>query len=617
MISSGLFVLPGPAFAEAGPAVVLAYAVAALMVIPALLSKAELATAMPKSGGDYFFVERSMGALPGMLAGLATWFSLALKSAFAMIGIGAFAQLIWPHTGLKPWQWEWLVKGVAILCCLVFTAMNVLSVRFTGAAQIVMVGALLVVLAVFVVSGVPNVRQHPNFDNFMGEGVGSLFATAALVFVSFGGLTKIASVAEEIRNPARNIPRAMFLAYIVVTLLYVAAVFVVVGVVPAEELAGGPARPYGDLTPLSTAAGRFLGRAGLIVLSVAAMLAFVTTGNSGILSASRNPMAMSRDGLLPRGLRRLHRRFETPYVSILLTGAFMVAMIAALSIRDLVKVASTMKLILFLLINVAVLVMRGSRLQNYRPSFRCPMFPWVQVAGVVLYAALIVALTAVAGPAPLLTSAAFVAAGLLWYLFYVRRRTDRESALVYMVRKAVDRQIGRSKLEEELREIALERDEVVHDRFDRLVKECEILDLSDGTTPEDMFALAADLLGTRLGIEKAELLRKFQQREAASSTVIRPGLAIPHVIVDGEGLFDLMVVRCRGGIRFKGHAEPVQTAFILIGSPDERNYHLRALMAIAHIVQEHGFTRRWLAAPHAEHLRDILLLSGRERDKET
>ena len=94
MISSGLFVLPGLIYREAGPAVVLSYALAGILVIPAMLSQAELCTAMPKSGGTYFFIERTMGALPGTFAGLANWFSIALKSAFALVGIGAFASLI-------------------------------------------------------------------------------------------------------------------------------------------------------------------------------------------------------------------------------------------------------------------------------------------------------------------------------------------------------------------------------------------------------------------------------------------------------------------------------------------------------------------------------------------
>lgn len=608
MISSGLFVLPGAAFSIAGPAVVLAYALAALMVIPALLSKVELATAMPKSGGSYFFIERSMGPLAGTLAGLANWLSIALKSAFAMIGIGAFAQLIWPETDIP---WQWVVKGVAAACCVGFTIMNLMSVKLTGRTQIVLVLALLVVMGVFVVAGFPNIRQHPNFDNFFKEGFWSMFATAGLVFVSFGGLTKVASVAEEIRHPGRNIPAAMFAAFVVVSLFYVAAVGILVGVLPGEQIASGD---YVNLTPLSTAAGEFLGHIGVVLLSVAAMLAFITTGNGGILAASRSPLAMSRDGLLPGVFRNVSARRGTPYVSVLVTGVFMTAMILLLKIVDLIKVASTMMLILFLLVNVAVLIMRSSRIQNYRPLYRSPLFPWMQLAGVGLYGMLIFQLIAMLGLAPLITTGGFVAAGVLWYFLYVRPRSSRESALVYMVKKVVSRDIYRAGLEDELRQIAEQRDEIVHDRFDFLVKDCEILDLPGPTSADKVFARVADMLAGRLGMDRDALLEKLRAREKASSTVIQPGLAIPHIIVDGHRLFEILLVRCREGIVFHPDKPYVKTAFILVGSPDERNYHLRALMTIAQLVQEHGFIDRWLAADGPENLRDIILLSGRQRD---
>lgn len=610
MISSGLFVLPGLAYAQAGPGVVLAYALAALMVIPAVLSKSELATAMPKSGGSYFFIERSMGALPGTLAGFANWFSIALKSAFAMVGIGAFAQLLWPHAEMTPGQWEWAIKGVAIGCCAIFTVLNILSVKLAGRAQIVMVLGLLAVLVVFVVTGVPNARQHPNFDNFMEKGFGGLFATAGLVFISFGGLTKVASVAEEVRRPGRNIPGAMVLACVVVSLLYVLAVFVAVGVTDRGELGGGR---YGSLTPLSLAAGKFLGHPGVILLSVAGILAFVTTGNSGILAASRNPLAMSRDNLLPRGLRRVSRRFGTPHVSILLTSGFIITVITLLNIRALVKVASTMMLILFLLTNLAVLIMRGSRIQNYRPLYRSPLFPWIQLAGIVMYVFLIVEMTREMDLLPLVTTGAFVGGGSLWYLLYVRPRTARVSALAYMVRNVVAGEIRHIGLEDELREIALERDEVVHDRFDKLIRNCAILDLDEATSADDLFRRAAAELSGRIGVDEGGLLELFQAREARSSTVVEPGLAIPHVIVEGQNRFEVLLVRCREGILFPGHDEPVRVAFVLVGSADERNYHLRALMAVAEIVREDGFIGRWLGAPDSEHLRDIVLLSKRMR----
>jgi len=259
--------------------------------------------------------------------------------------------------------------------------------------------------------------------------------------------------------------------------------------------------------------------------------------------------------------------------------------------------------------------MRGSRIQNYRPQYRSPLFPWVQLAGVAIYATLIVELTATLGLLPLATTGAFVLAGTVWYVVYVRPHISRESALVYMVRSVVAREMRRSDLEEELREIALERDEIVHDRFDRLVKHCAILDLPGPLGVEDLFVKAADVLADRLDVPPETLLAGFRAREADSSTMIQPGLAIPHIIVEGRGLFDVLLVRSREGIVFDPDEPYVKTAFILIGSSDERNTHLRALMAIAQIVQEEGFTERWLAAGGPEHLRDLVLMSGRPRDK--
>ncbi|MBN1593506.1 MAG: amino acid permease, partial [Candidatus Coatesbacteria bacterium] len=326
MISSGLFVLPGIAFAEAGPAVILSYAIAAIFIIPSLLSMAELSTAMPKAGGDYFFIERSMGPLAGTLAGLAAWFSLTLKSAFALLGIGAFAALVYPDiTQLQ-------VKLIAIAFCIIFTALNLASIESVGKAQIVLVIMLLALLLLYIGKGITSVSVH-RFDEFMPTGFNSVLATAGLVFVSFGGLTKVASIAEEVRNPGKTIPLGMFIAFLVVSILYIATIFVTVGVLEPETLSG-------SLTPISLGAGVTMGRFGVIALAIAAILAFVTTANGGIASASRSPMAMSRDGLLPSFLHKLSPGRGTPTISILLTSSFMILVIAFLSLENLVKTAS-------------------------------------------------------------------------------------------------------------------------------------------------------------------------------------------------------------------------------------------------------------------------------------
>ena len=595
MISSGLFVLPGIVVVDAGAAVVLSYAFAGIMVIPAMLSQAELATAMPRSGGSYFFIERSMGALPGTIAGLSNWLSIALKAAFALVGIGAFAKLIWPDVG------EWTIKLIAIGACVVFTVLNLLSVKGVGWFQTAMVAVLLGILGVFVFAGLP-ATKHVYFANFMEKGIAKVLATAGIVFVSYGGLTKVASVAEEVRHPGRNLPLGMFAAVIVVSFLYVAAVFVAVGVMGKDGLAG-------NLTPLSLSAKQFMGNGGLVLLAAGGMLAFITTANSGILTASRSPMAMGRDGLLPAVVRRVSKRFGTPYVGILITSAFMIVVIAAVSITTLVKAASTMMLTLFVMVNVAVLIMRRSRIQNYRPLYRAPFYPWLQFAGIAVYLFLIADM----GKVPLLITAGFGLLAVLWYVVYVRARIVRESAFVHMVKGIVSKEIRRSQLEEELKQIALERDDIIQDRFDELISKCAILDLPGSIPARQLFNDAADAMAPRLGIDRQRLFELFIEREAQSSTVIQPGLAIPHVIVDGRNLFDILLIRCKDGAIFPGQDEPVRTVFVLVGTRDERNYHLKALMAIAHVVSEHGFVDRWLAAPEAEHLRDLVLLSKRKR----
>lgn len=606
MISSGLFVLPGLVFAEVGPAMVLAYALAGVLVIPALLAKAELVTAMPKSGGTYFFVERSMGALPGTFAGLSNWLSIALKSAFALIGIGAFAQLIWPDIPI------WQVKAIAIGFCVVFTAVNILSVKGVGRLQIALVVVLLAFLGVFIVLGLRSYGlvsdpDHRPFAGFMSQDFMRLLGTAGMVFVAFGGLTKVTSIAEEVRKPGRNIPAGMFAAVVVVTLVYIAAVFVTIAVLEPDELRG-------SLTPLSLAAGKFLGQPGMILLSAAAMLAFITTANGGILAAARSPLAMSRDGLLPGAFQKVSKRFATPYVSILLTSGFMITVIAVLNIAELVKAASTMMLMLFVMVNVAVIIMRASHIQNYRPLFKMPLFPWLPIAGIIVYLILIADMISEMGATPLLVLGVFMAVGLVWYFAYVRSRIRRVSALVHMVRGVVSKEIRHARLDDELLDIALQRDEITRDRFDHIIAGGAILDMPGPATSTEMFTQAAELLAPRMGSDPQTLLALLEAREADSSTVIQPGFAIPHVIVPGKDLFDVLMVRCKGGLTFPGRDEPVYVAFMLMGSEDQRNFHLRALMAISYIVGEPEFFTRWLTAGTSEHLRDIVLMSSRRRD---
>jgi len=597
MISSGLFVLPAIAFAEAGPAVILSYIFASLLMIPSVLSKAELATAMPRAGGTYFFVERSLGPIWGLFGGLAGWFSLALKSAFAVVGMAVLIELI-----VETQMVGWHSKAISAICCFVFMALNIVSVKHTGRFQVLLVGMLLVILAFFVIFGSRAV-EAVRYTGFLDKGWPSVLSTAGLVFISFGGLTKVASIAEEVKQPGRNLPLGMILAWFIVTLFYIGVIVITVGVVDGKEL-------IGNLMPISLAASKFMGRPGFVLLSLAAIAAFVTTANGGILAASRSPLAMSRDQLLPPLLARVSSRFKTPHFSILLTGGFMIAAIVFLDIESLVKTASTLMIILFILVNASVIIMRESRIQSYRPKFRSPLYPYIHIFAIIVYSVLIVDM----GKVPLLITAVFVVLSTGWYFLYVSKRVSRASAVMHIVERVTAKELKTVTLENELRDVLLQRDDIIEDRFDKLIRECEVLDVQGKKSAEDIFRQASEILDKRLDINEYVLFEKFLHREAEGGTVIQPGFAIPHIVVEGENKFDILLVRAVDGIDFPHAPDPVKIMFVLAGSQDQRNYHLRVLMAIAQIAQEKGFEQRWLAARDAGGIRNLILLSTRKRD---
>ena len=597
MISSGLFVLPAIAFGKVGPGVFLCYLLAAVLLLPSVLSKAELVTAMPKAGGAYYFIDRSLGPSLGTVGGIAAWASLAFKSAFALLGIGVLAALVW-QLELSGWR----VKTIACAACVLFTAVNLLGIRLAGRIQVVLVAALLLILVGYAAGGVGSVNPD-RYSTLLPHGWNSLLMGAAVVFISFGGVTKVATLGEEVRKPRRDIILGMFTAYVVVGLLYVAVVFVTVGLLPASS-------DGWSFAPLSQAAGTLWGRAGAVTLGLAALFAFLTTGNAGILAASRTVMAMSRDGLLPPGLRLLSKKRGTPVCAILFTSAFMIAVILLLRLEVFVKAASALMIILFMFEMLSVILMRESRIPTYRPSWRCPFYPWLQIGGILCYGFLLVEL----GSMVLAIAGVILGGALAWYGLYAKVRVMRESALVRLAARIAATDFEGHDIEAELARVARERDQVVEDRFDRLVQQCPVLDLPGPTSRDELFRVIADNLALRSTFSPEELCSMLQRREALSSTVVRPGLAIPHIIAEGVDGFQVLLIRSRDGVLFEEGQPPVRAVFALAASHQQRNFYLKALVAIAEVAQNPEFDRRWLRASGAEALREVVLAAERRRE---
>ena len=590
MMSSGLFILPGLAHAKAGPAILISYLLAGLLATSGMLSQAELASAMPKAGGTYFYVMRSMGPAVGTVYGLITLVALSLKSAFELVGMAAFTSLII----------DFDIRVIAISLCLIFICINILGVKGAGRIQVYLVFAILAALLVYIIRGFPMVKVQ-YFEPFAPNGMSAILSTAGFVFVSYGGLLKVASLAEEVKNPGRVMPLGMIFSLITVAVVYTLVLFVTTGVLD-------PARFEGTLTPVSDGAAVFLGPWGRIALSIAAIFAFISATNAGIMGASRYPLALSRDDLLPKFLGDINTRFHTPHYSLIVTGMFMIGALF-LKLDVIVKVASSVLILTYIFSCLAIIILRESHLQNYQPRFRAPLYPWIQIIGIIGFGFLLVEL----GKEALFISLLLIIAGLFVYWFYGRIRTQREYALLHLIERITAKELTGRHLETELKEIIRERDDIIKDRFDSTIERSLVLDVEKSVSVDEFFKLVANSLTRKLNTEPEILSKLLKEREQETSTVISPGLAIPHIVIEGDQTFEILLARCKEGVVFSQSARGVHAVFVLVGSRDERNFHLRALAAIAQIVQDSHFEHKWMKAKNKEALRDIILLGERRR----
>ena len=409
MLGSGIFVLPGVAVTYAGTSLWLAYLLAAVAVLPAALSKSELATAMPTSGGTYVYLDRTFGPLIGTVAGLGLWLSLLLKSAFALIGFGAYLKVLAPQAELIP----------TCLSVLAFIGViNILGVGKVSTLLIIAVSVSIAFLAILCGLAIPqgdfSIPLSPPSTGWEG-----LMAGTALVFVSYAGVTKVAAIAEEIDRPEDNLPRGILMSLLIVTLLYTLSTFVLVANFPVEQLSG-------NLRPIDLLARKIGGHPLEITCAIIAVVTMSSMANSGILAAARFPFAMGRDRLLPSKIGNLHDRFLTPVNAIVISTLVVGGMVLSLDVAKMAKFASVFILMIYMSENVAVIVLRETRVQWYRPTYKSIFYPATQIVGIFLPAILLVGMgVAFTG----LALAIIVVPGILLYFFYSRRRIKRRGLI--------------------------------------------------------------------------------------------------------------------------------------------------------------------------------------------
>ncbi len=426
MVGSGIFILPGIAFVLAGSSAVLAFVLAAVLVVPAALSIAEMATAMPEDGGPYLYVERSMGPLLGTIAGVGTWLMLSLKSALALVGGVPYLVVVAPTLAE-------FVTVLAVVLAILFTTINLVSAEGSGKLQFGIVAVLVIVLAWLVVSGVPGIETQRTAGAFDPSTDGLLAATA-IVFISYAGLTKIGAVAEEVKDPGRNLPLAILGALVFVTLLYALIVYVTIGVLDIPSaIEAGRLQPDGEGAIIALVAERTIGEIGVIAVVVAAIMALASTANAGLLAASRFPLAMARDGIFPARLESISERFSTPVNAVALTGTVLILMVTLFPIQQVAAFGSAFQILVFILLNVAVVGFREGAIQEYDPAFVSPLYPWLQLFGIGGGALVLTQM----GLVPFAGALGIAVLSLAWYYLYARSRVERDGAARSRVRQEV------------------------------------------------------------------------------------------------------------------------------------------------------------------------------------
>jgi len=476
MVGSGVFILPGVAFVTVdGPAVVLAFLLAGLLVLPAAFSASEMATAMPEDGGSYVYVERGMGPLLGTIAGVGNWFMLSFKGALALVGGVPYLVFIAPEIAAY-------ILPIAVSLAIFFTVINIVSTKSAGSMQFVIVGVMLLALVWFIIGGIPDIVPEQTSGAFNVQS-GGLLAATALVFISYAGVIKIAAVAEEVKDPGKTIPRAMIGSLLLTTALYVAVVYVAIGVIDVQAaIEAGQLEADGEGPIMALAADATLGTAGTVAVVGAALLALASTANAGLLSASRFPFAMARDGLAPPSFETVSERFNTPVLSIGLSGAIIILLIVFLPIDQVAKFGSAFQIIVFILVNLALIGFREGAIDDYSPTFTSPLYPWMQLFGM---ASGFAVLTQV-GVVPLAGAALITIISIVYFYVYVRPRTDREGAARTQVRQNVS-------------ETAIEQTRALFDdaqRYDTLVATTEETPVESRS---DMLRIATDLAALREG----------------------------------------------------------------------------------------------------------------------
>jgi amino acid transporter/nucleotide-binding universal stress UspA family protein len=396
MIGAGIFVLTGIAAGVAGPALVLAFLLNGIVTLFTAMAYAELGSAFPEAGGGYLWVKEGLGGAQGFLAGWMSWFAHVVAGSLYALGFGRFAAELWVNSGVTTFglSIDQLTLGLMTFIIIIFTSINFWGASETGTIGNVITMTKIIVLAFFVMFGVFAMLRtdawHLRFStNFMPTGFLGVLIAMGLTFIAFEGYEIIAQSGEEVINPKRNVPRAIFIAIGIVVLIYILVSVTAIGAVKPPP--GVPAYIYlgqqQEIAIVDVAQQIFPWEIGGLILLFSGLISTMSALNATTYSSSRVSFAMGRDHNLPEFFARIHPRRHTPYWAVILSGCFMLIIAWSLPIDQVAAAADIMFLLLFFQVNVAVMTLR-QKMPELDRGFKIPWFPAIPIIGLVTNALL-------------------------------------------------------------------------------------------------------------------------------------------------------------------------------------------------------------------------------------
>ena len=421
IVGTGIFVLTGTGAVTAGPALTLSFIIAAIACGFAALCYAEFASSVPVAGSIYTYSYFTLGEIVAWMIGWDLLLEYGLATSAVAVGWSGYFQsllkgigIVLPEAlraapGAQPGV-NTLFNLPAFLIMMCLTFLLSLGVRESARLNNIMVIIKTGVVILFIVVGVNYVKPD-NWQPFMPFGAGSVLSAAALVFFAFIGFDAVTSAAEEVKNPARDLPIGIIGSLAVCTVLYVAVAAIMTGIVPYMQFEGvdHPVSLALQVAGQDWVAG-FVDLAAILGMSTVILV--MAYGQTRIL------FAMSRDGLLPAKLSEVHPKYGTPYFATWMVGIIFGLIAALVPLGVLAELVNIGTLAAFSLVSVAVIILRKKRPDLPR-AFRCPGVPVIPALAIIFCLVLMSFLS-------WHTWVAFgiwIAIGLVVYFLYTRQRS--------------------------------------------------------------------------------------------------------------------------------------------------------------------------------------------------